>query len=272
MSNKVKYGLKNAYYAPLTMVNGKTMYETPIAIKGAVSISLSPEGDPVEFEADDSVYFEETSNNGYSGDLEFALIPDEFKRDIMGETIDSNGAMIENVNAKFRPFALMFEFNGDRNATRHVLYNCRASRTDIASKTKGKTIDVTPEKLSITVRPAEDTSDVKAKLYSGQTGYDTFFSGVYLKNSPTNSTAEQTIQFSKGEPEDTTFDMISTSANALRSVRINGELIPGIYLTVTGIDFTVDSSYFSSLEVGEYQVSAEFETGNNVMVTVKIVE
>lgn len=268
--NKVKYGLRNVYYAPLTMISGKAVYGTPIAHPGAVSITLQAEGDSTEFEADDSVYFEETSNNGYSGDLEFALISDDFKREIMGETIDANGAMVENSEAKFKPFALMFEFNGDQKATRHVLYNCKASRTEIASKTKGKSIDPTPEKLPITVRPAEDTRDVKAKIMQGQPAYETFFSAVYLKNAVINTTASTALSFSKATPEDITVDSTSTSTNSITNVRIDGALIPGIFLTVTGIDVAIDNSYLTGLDFGTYVITVEFEKGNAVSISLTI--
>lgn len=79
MGNKVKYNLKNVHAAKLTetVSEGVTTYTyaTPQAIPGAVSISLDAEGDSSPFYADGIVYFRSTANNGYSGDLEIALIP-----------------------------------------------------------------------------------------------------------------------------------------------------------------------------------------------------
>lgn len=161
MGNKVKYNLKNVHAAKLTesVVDGATKYTyaTPQAIPGAVSISLDAEGDSSPFYADGIVYFRSVSNNGYSGDLEIALIPEWFRTDILQEMLDSNGVLVEKSdNAESVKFALMFEFDGDVRAIRHVMYNCTASRPSIESETKEDTIEPGTETLSLTADPRED--------------------------------------------------------------------------------------------------------------------
>lgn len=161
MGNKVKYNLKNVHAAKMTesVVDGVTKYTytTPQAIPGAVSISLDAEGDSSPFYADGIVYFRSVSNNGYSGDLEIALIPEWFRTDILQEMLDSNGVLVEKSdNAESVKFALMFEFDGDVRAIRHVMYNCTASRPSIESETKEDTIEPGTETLSLTADPRED--------------------------------------------------------------------------------------------------------------------
>ena len=99
MSNKVKYNLKNVHAAKLTesVVDGVTSfsYATPKAIPGAVSISLDAEGDSSPFYADGVVYFRTSSNNGYSGDLEMALIPEWFRTEILREKLDNKGVLVD---------------------------------------------------------------------------------------------------------------------------------------------------------------------------------
>ena len=115
-NNKVKFGLKNCHYAKATLdpdTNAVT-FDTPVAIPGAVNLSLDPEGDTEPFYADDMVYYTTVANNGYSGDLEIALIPDSFRKDILKETEDSNGVLIEDSTVEPEHFALLFEFSGDR--------------------------------------------------------------------------------------------------------------------------------------------------------------
>ena len=117
MGNKVKYNLKNVHAAKLTetVTGGVTSYSyaTPQAIPGAVSISLDAEGDSSPFYADGIVYFRSYANNGYSGDLEIALIPEWFRTEILKETLDTNGVLVERSNnAESVKFALLFEFDG----------------------------------------------------------------------------------------------------------------------------------------------------------------
>ena len=55
--NKVRFGLKNAYYAKVTFNDeGEPQYATPKRLPGAVSLSISPEGELEKFYADDIVY------------------------------------------------------------------------------------------------------------------------------------------------------------------------------------------------------------------------
>ncbi len=269
--NKVKYGLKNVYYAPITLTNNVPSYATPVHIPGAVNLSLSPVGEKVKFAADDMEdYFAENINNGYDGSLEMALIPDSFRTDVLGDTVDTNGAIIENANATVKKFALMFEFDGDAKKTRHVLYNVLATRPNIESSTKTSTKEPKTDSLEIEVRPALGTSDVKAKVLQGETGYNAFFSAVYLKNAPTN-TADAPDAFSKAAPADVTVDVTSTSGStAVKSVYVDGVPVGFASLSISGVDVTIDKTYIGNLTDGDHTILIEFTQGNAVSVTLKV--
>lgn len=140
--NKVTYGLENAHYAKLTFgLGGEPTFATPVPLAGSVEFKMDPETNSVEFAADnDSQYFTEDENNGYSGTLTIANMPLSFRQDILGEVInEKDGTITELADAKFSPFALLFQFDGDKTKTRHLIYYCNGSRATISSKT-GKDI------------------------------------------------------------------------------------------------------------------------------------
>lgn len=185
MANKVKYGLSNCYYAVYSESSGT--YGTPVAMPGAVNLSLDQEGETNKFRADNIDYYVSISNNGYSGDLELALIPDSFRTDVMGEVVDgTNGLQYEAANVNPAAFALMFQFEGDEHATRHVLYYCKATRPTLASQTTEETIEPVTETINITATAINKTVNstvtplVKAKCKPTDSAYSTFFTAVQL--------------------------------------------------------------------------------------------
>lgn len=194
MANKVKYGLKNVYYAVATIdaATNTATYGTPVAWPGAVNLSLDAEGETTKFRADNVDYWVGQSNNGYSGDFESALIPDSFREDVLGDIKDSNDVLIENAGAATKQFALLFQFEGDANATRHVLYNCTATRPSVSGATTEEEIEPQTETLELTAvaihNAALDKDIVKARCNEGDTPYSTWFSAVYTPSATPSET------------------------------------------------------------------------------------
>lgn len=184
-TNKIKYGIRNVYYAVATIAaNGTATYDTPVALPGAVSISLDPQGDTSPFYADNIVYYTSIANNGYEGDLELAKIPDSFLIDVLGYEEDKNDVMFENAGAPVVHFALIFEFAGDKHSKRHLLYNCTAARPSVSGSTKEDTIEPQTETLTITAttvyNAGYDMDVVKASVTPAETAqYAAWTSAVY---------------------------------------------------------------------------------------------
>ena len=185
--NKIKYGLKNVYFATLSYdTTGAPVFATPVAFPGAVSLDLSAEGDRTPFYADNIEYWVGNINNGYSGSLEMARITDDFRKKVLGEIVDNKGILVEDMNAPAVHFALLFQFEGDDKATRHVLYNCTAGRPSAGSETKGESIDPKTESVDISASSiycsAISKEIVKASTTDGSdsTTYNGWFSAVYV--------------------------------------------------------------------------------------------
>lgn len=179
--NKVKFGLKNVHIAPLKEAeDGSITWDTPFSLPGAVSMSLDPEGETSPFHADDIIYYQSTSNSGYSGDLEMALITDEFREKILKEEKGDDGVYVENANVEPSEFALMFEFNGDKKAIRHVLYRCSCTRPGVSGQTVEDTKEPNTDSLTITAMPLAD-GRVKAKTSADTSDdvYNAWYSKVY---------------------------------------------------------------------------------------------
>lgn len=187
MANKVKFGLCDVHISKITVANDGTFtYGTPFAIPGAVSLTLDAEGDEATFSADNnSRYFVSYANNGYSGSLEMAIFSEKFRTDILGEVLDSNGALIEDASASISPFALGFRIDGDDKNTKFWYYNCMASRPGVEGNTTEDTITPQTETMNITAsqRPADSRVRVAmTESASNKTAYDGFFTTVYEAN------------------------------------------------------------------------------------------
>lgn len=184
MDNKVTFGLKNAHYSVITESEDGIKYGTPTPIPGSVEISLDPRGDMSEFYADDILYYSAANNQGYDGTLTIANIPEQFAIDCLGELKDDSDMVItEKSNAVGKNFALMFEFDGDVKAVRHVLYNCSANRPTISSSTKTNTKEPNTNELSFVSSPRSSDLAVKTKTTATtpKNIYDNWYKKVYEK-------------------------------------------------------------------------------------------
>lgn len=192
MSEKVTFGIKNVYYAKISVSeSGAVTFGTPIPLPGASEIALSTVGDPVKVYADNIVYVKFHVNQGYDGNLSIFNIPDAFSKDHLGMLLDANGVLVEAASADQADFALLFEFDTDTTKTkRTVLYSVSAGRTEINSATKEDTVDPQPNSIPITASPAGDTEYVKASIVgdANDPAWANWFLSVYT---PSESTQYQ---------------------------------------------------------------------------------
>lgn len=147
--SKVRFGLAKAYYA---VIKTDGTYDIPVALPGAVSLDLSREGsEPSTFWADNIAYYvTPAANGGYTGTFNFALVPDKFKQDVLGEVVDDNGMQVEIADATPKSFALLYEVEGDLDKKRYVFFNCTAQRVAAGANTKSDSTNPDTQDLEFT--------------------------------------------------------------------------------------------------------------------------
>jgi phi13 family phage major tail protein len=171
--------------ASTAVATGTTSWGTPEAVEGAVRFSTSPEGSESKFYADNTIYYTHTNNNGYTGELEVALVPDAIVAEMLGLTVDSNGMVVEDSEAEAKEFALMGQVQGDDKNRRFVYYRCKAARINQENETKGESVTPSTEKVSLTILPFKYDGDklIKGVMELSDTNsaaYNAFFDAVTL--------------------------------------------------------------------------------------------
>lgn len=177
--SKVQFGLSKAYYAVIT----NNTYGTPVALPGAVSLTLNREGsDPEKFYADNIAYYvSPAGNGGYTGTLTLAKVPDAFKVDVLGEIVDDNGMQLEVTSAVSKSFALMYEVEGDADEKRYVFFNCTAQRVAAPANTKSDSTTPDTQDLEFTAIGKDFTlsGETKNVVKGSANTADTAFAGWY---------------------------------------------------------------------------------------------
>ena len=155
--NKVQFNLKNVHYAVVTETSGAASWATPVAVPGAVTLTLDPAGDVTPFYADGIIYYKSISNQGYSGSLEMARFPDQMLKDVWGFTEGTTSKVLtENANVEPKDFALLYQIDGDEDNQYYVLYSCAGARPGIGSTTNTASKEPQTQSSEITASAMAD--------------------------------------------------------------------------------------------------------------------
>ena len=146
--NKVEFGLSNVHVA----IEKGDGWDVPKHIPGAVIFTPSAESDDFHFYADDGDYYNESTDNGYSGKLSMALLPDWFLGSVLGK--------------------------GDKEKTRHMFINCGAGKPTEEFKTLEDKKEVRVQTMPITVSGDLESGVIKLKYRESDTGYSTLFTKI----------------------------------------------------------------------------------------------
>lgn len=172
--NKVEFGLSNVHVA----IEKGDGWDVPKHIPGAVTFTPSAESDDFHFYADDGDYYNESTDNGYSGELSMALLPDWFLGSVLGYKKLDDGGIVEIKNAPKKRFCLIFEGKGDKEKTRHMFINCGAGKPTEEFKTLEDKKEVRVQTMPITVSGDLESGVIKLKYRESDTGYSTLFTKI----------------------------------------------------------------------------------------------
>jgi len=187
--NKVRFGLKNVYYSVLT--EGSTnSFATPVAVPGAVSMTLDSNVANGTFYADNVSYYTTFSNNGYTGTLEMARIPDSMLTAVFGMSVGSSDKILyEDSDDSPKPFALLFQIEGDQESELNVLYRVLpTSKPTAGSQTVEESVEPVTQSFDFQALPLVTGVTAQQGLIKGRTTTQTtttirsnWFSTVQIK-------------------------------------------------------------------------------------------
>lgn len=168
---KVKFNIHDVHYAIITTVSttGDYTYSTPVALPGAVAISLEPKDNDNEiFYADGQEYYVQSAATGYEGELEMALIDDAFRKAIYGETEDTAHDLWESINDTSKQFALGFAIDGDAGSTYFWYQKCSATRPSVEANTNEDKKTIGTDKITVNCLP-NNSGYIRVKTTSSST-------------------------------------------------------------------------------------------------------
>ena len=190
--NKVMFGLSKLYVAkliPPAEIGGIPTWDTPIAWPGAVNLGMDSAVEESTFWADNVRYWGTYRDNGYTGEVETALLIPEIAVMALGWMIDQHGGLLEVSNGKKNDMALLGQFEGDVHGARWVIYSCTAGKPSSEAATTEESTDPQTQSLPYTATPVQVLPNILATKYTlfddeaipeVHTAYNDWFKAVTL--------------------------------------------------------------------------------------------
>lgn len=176
MANKVMFGVSNLHVGLYNVsTSGSVTLGTPYALPGTVKISMEPQSDENKFYADNVTYWSCYSDNGYEGEIENALFPDDFKTKFMNYKALADGGIAQVKGEQNKKVYIAFQSEGDDKARRGIFYNVTLGQITREYSTTEDSIEPATATLPFTVNGDNKTGIVRAAYTSGSSVYTTIF-------------------------------------------------------------------------------------------------
>lgn len=177
----VRYGIRNVHIAWLNEED--LTYEAPLHLPGCRTMTTTPEGDTNKWYADDVVYFIGRANNGYSVEFEMAKIALKILCEAQGWEYDEENDIVYEVagNVVQKPFALLYEVEGDITNTRFCFYRVTIDRPTNSWSTTEDGLEPQTETISGSVDPLQIGDKLYVKAMCELTQKNTVVFGNWFK-------------------------------------------------------------------------------------------
>lgn len=201
MENTVVFGLEKIHVGEYDVASdGTVTLGAPYHIPGAVDMTQDPESEQTVFNADNRAYYMATDDNGYSGELEMAVFPDEFKVRFLNYSIMPGGGVGKFKDKPSKKLYMAWEFKGDKERRRGIMYNIEPGMISREFKTTEQSKEPVTAKLPYRCLGDVATGLTKACYKPGDAEYGTLFSNpplpvfplTYKKSTDTTVNASKT--------------------------------------------------------------------------------
>ena len=162
----IRVGLSDLHAAILkTDEKGTLAYGTPFKIAPAVSASITPESADDSFYADDIALISNRTISAITVELETADIKDEVVSKLLGNEIDENGVVRDNINTVAPEVALMFRSLKSNGKYKYVvLYRGAFAQSSDSYQTKEESATFQTTPLTGSFLPTIYNGDWRASI------------------------------------------------------------------------------------------------------------
>lgn len=165
-------GLKNFHYAVLTddVLDGTTTYSVPKRLGAAISLTETPTTNSSTLYADNGPSETATANGPTTAEIGVKDLTPEVRADLLGQTINADGVLVQSRGDKAPYVALGFQMTGESENDAFIwLYKGKFSRPTTSGTTKGESVEFATPTISATFIGRDSDEKEKVSVVQSET-------------------------------------------------------------------------------------------------------
>lgn len=177
-------GLKNFYYAKVTEdADAGTTYDAPKRMGAAISLNETPTTNTATLYAENGPAETASANGPTTAEVGVKDLAPEVLADLLGQTINSEGVLIQGREDRAPYVALGFQMTGESENDAFVwLYKGKFSRPTTSGTTKGESVEFATPTISANFIGRDSDGKEKARVIQSPENTaitDAWFTKVY---------------------------------------------------------------------------------------------